>query len=383
MKVIKMKQRKSSEGVKAQVRTASVKKVSAAFGLVLTLAAVGAVGYYGATADKGGIATDEKEPVVTTAPAVTEAPVETYEADEEYSETVTWWKAGVEDYDFAEVTTTEAAEAETETTTTTKKTAAAKAETTTAAKKTTKATTTKKTSAKKTTVEEVNGLKVYATAAVNVRKGADTSYDKLGTLAPDTEVKVTGKTSDGWYRIKYGDQEGYVCADFFTTDKPAAATTAATTKAAKKTTTTTTAAKKAETTTTAAPQSNSGTISYTDEEYEMLCYVLQGEVGNCSEASKIAVANVVINRVKSGRFGNSIKAVLTAPNQFTAINGYYNRSKTPSQNTRDCALRALNGEDNSNGATYYYAPRYCGGATAAWFESLTFCMELDGQRYFR
>lgn len=376
----KMKQKKSSQSVRAQVKTVSVKKVSAAFGLVLTLAAVGAVGYYGASANKGGISTDDSDPVVTTAPTQTQAPlVEEYEADEngEYSETVTWWKAGVEDYDFAEVTTTEATKA-----TTAKKKTTTKAETTTtaAAKKTTKS------SAKKTTVEEVNGLKVYATAAVNVRTGADTSYDKLGTLSPDTAVSVTGKTSNGWYRIKYGDKTGYVSADYFTDEKPAAATEA-TTKAAKKEAVTTTAATKAKkkttTTTAAASTSNSGTISYTDEEYEMLCYVLQGEVGNCSEASKIAVANVVINRVKSGRFGANIKAVLTAPNQFTAIYGYYDRSKTPSQNTRDCALRALNGEDNSNGATYYYAPKYCGGATAAWFESLTFCMELDGQRYFK
>jgi spore germination cell wall hydrolase CwlJ-like protein len=115
----------------------------------------------------------------------------------------------------------------------------------------------------------------------------------------------------------------------------------------------------------------------------MLCYVLQGEVGNCSEQSKIAVANVIINRVKTGRFGSSISDVLTAPNQFTAINGYYSGRNKPTQNTIDCAKRALNGEDNSNGAVYYYAPQYCGGSTAAWFESLTFCMELDGQRYFK
>ena len=113
------------------------------------------------------------------------------------------------------------------------------------------------------------------------------------------------------------------------------------------------------------------------------CYVLQGEVGNCSEQSKIAVANVIINRVKTGRFGSSISDVLTAPNQFTAINGYYSGRNKPTQNTIDCAKRALNGEDNSNGAVYYYAPKYCGGSTAAWVESLTFCMELDGQRYFK
>ena len=44
---------------------------------------------------------------------------------------------------------------------------------------------------------------------------------------------------------------------------------------------------------------------------------------------------------------------------------------------------ALAGEDNTNGATYYYAPAYCGGSTAAWFETLQFCLEVDGQRYFK
>ena len=373
-----MKQTNSSEGVKAQVKTVSAKKVFAAFGLVLTAAAIGAVAIYGVSRSNRLETTDGIESVATTtAPAVTTAADEAdKEEDVEYSETVTWWKAGVEDYDFAEVT-------QAETTTTAKKTTTAaeesKTATTTAAAKTTK-----KTTAKKTTVEEVSGLKVYATAAVNVRSGADTKYEKLGTLAPDTGVSVTGKTSNGWYRIKYGDKTGYVTAEYFTTDKPAAVTTTAAAAKAAKTTTAATAKAAKKTTTTAAPTTtNSGTISYTDEEFEMLCYVLQGEVGNCSEASKIAVANVVINRVKSPNFGSSIKEVLTAPNQFTAIYGYYDGSKVPSQNTRDCALRALNGEDNSNGAVYYYAPQYCGGATAAWFESLTFCLEIDGQRYFK
>ena len=374
-----MKQTKSSEGVKAQVKTVSAKKVFAAFGLVLTAAAIGAVAIYGVSRSNRLETTDSVEAVATTASAVTTAaPEADKEEDVEYSETVTWWKAGVEDYDFAEVTQAETTAA------TTKKTTAATEGSKTVTTTTAAAKTTKKTTAKKTTVEEISGLKVYATAAVNVRSDADTSSEKLGTLAPDTGVSVTGKTSNGWYRIKYGDKTGYVTAEYFTTDKPAAVTTTAAAAKAAKTTTAATAKAAKKTTTTAAPATtNSGTISYTDEEFEMLCYVLQGEVGNCSEASKIAVANVVINRVKSPYFGSSIKEVLTAPNQFTAIYGYYDGSKVPSQNTRDCALRALNGEDNSNGAVYYYAPQYCGGATAAWFESLTFCLEIDGQRYFK
>ena len=380
MKVIKMKQTNNSETVKAQVRRASVKKVSAVFGLMLTAAAIGAVVIYGTANGGRNITTaDDKMPVATTAVTTVTAPeADSEAAEEEFSETVTWWKAGVEDYDFAEVTSAE-------TTTTTKKATTTK-KTTTAAKTTTKAakkTTTAAKTTKKATEEKVDSFKAYATAIVNVRKGADTTYDKLGTLAEGDEVTVNGKTSNGWYKVKFNGETGYVYAEYFTTDKPKTTTTAAA-KAEKKTTTTTTTAKKKAATTTAAPAVQSGSvISYTDEEYEMLCYVLQGEVGNCSEASKIAVANVVINRVKSPYFGSSIKEVLTAPNQFTAIYGYYDGSKVPSQNTRDCALRALNGEDNSNGAVYYYSPKYCGGSTAAWFESLTFCMELDGQRFFK
>lgn len=408
VKVITMKHSDHSENVKAQVRRLSAKKAAASAALCLTLLAVGAVSVFAFTGENR-ITTDENAVRAVTTASQNNAEdtliaeeYEEAEEDAEYSETVTWWKAGVEDYEFNDVTS--AAAAKKKTTTTTKKTAAAKkSEKTTTAAATTKAATTKKKTTKKVAVEDVSGLKVYSTAIVNVRTGAGTDYDKLATLMPDTEVSVTGKTSDGWYRIDYNGQTGYVSAEYFTDVKPVTTTAkktttkAATTTAAKKAetkaqTTTTTAAetkaKKSEktttTTTTAAKAAkNSGTVSYTDEEYEMLCYVLQGEVGSCSEASKIAVANVILNRVKDSRFANSISGVLTAPNQFTAISSYYSKTNSPSQNTRDCALRALQGEDNSNGAVYYYSPRYCGGATAAWFESLTFCMELDGQRYFK
>ena len=132
MKVIKMKQTNNSETVKAQVRRASVKKVSAVFGLMLTAAAIGAVVIYGtANGGKNITTADDKMPVATTAATTVTAPeADSEAAEEEFSETVTWWKAGVEDYDFAEVTSAE-------TTTTTKKATTTK-KTTTAAETTTR-----------------------------------------------------------------------------------------------------------------------------------------------------------------------------------------------------------------------------------------------------
>ena len=123
--------------------------------------------------------------------------------------------------------------------------------------------------------------------------------------------------------------------------------------------------------------------SYTQEEFNMLCYVVQAEAGYCAEKYKIAVANVVLNRVKSPRFANNIKAVLTARNQFTAISNYYTKRNKPNASTINCCKRALNGEDNTNGAVYYYSPRYVGGSVAAWFESMKLCVAWDSARFFK
>ena len=354
--VIKMKQKKTEDSIKRTAKP-SVRKVGTMLGSgALAVLMIGTVSIFALTSGNNEAQKDTKAAITNTkTTSVTEAETE---RDETYTSmnTVTWRKAGISEYKMAQ--------AESETTTSAKAT-------------TTKETETTKNAAKET---KVNNVTMVATEIVNVREKADKNSEIEAIVATDEEVIVTAETSDGWYKVTYGDYSGYVMKDYL--KKAEVTTTSAakseTTTAAKKSETKKTETKKATTS-----SSNSSVISYTDEEFNMLCYVLQGEVGNCSEQSKIAVANVIINRVKTGRFGSSISDVLTAPNQFTAINGYYSGRNKPTQNTIDCAKRALNGEDNSNGAVYYYAPQYCGGSTAAWFESLTFCMELDGQRYFK
>lgn len=372
-----MKQKKTGDASRKAAKP-SIRKVGTMLGsgalCVLTIGTISVCGLVGQVRDTENSKETKAAEVTTT--TVTERTENTYTA----LDTVNWRKASINEYELAQVVSTTA-------------------ETTTKASETTEKTTTSKAAD-----ETLDNVKLYATDIVNLRAKADKSSDVLAILDRDDEVIASRKTSDGWYAVKYGETEGYVMAEFLTETVPESAKTetAATTTAqktetkaaattTKKTTTaaeTQTAAKAESTTTTTKSKTEESTsdnavISYTDEEFEMLCYVLQGEVGNCSEGSKIAVANVVINRVKSSQFPNTIEGVLTAPNQFTAITGYYNRTKTPTQNTIDCAKRALEGEDNTNGAIFYYAPKYCGASTAAWFETLNFCFELDGQRYFK
>ena len=62
-------------------------------------------------------------------------------------------------------------------------------------------------------------------------------------------------------------------------------------------------------------------ISVTDREYIMLCNVVGHEYGSdwVPEAEKALVAEVVMNRVNSPQFPNTIYEVLMQPNQFTGL----------------------------------------------------------------
>ena len=123
---------------------------------------------------------------------------------------------------------------------------------------------------------------------------------------------------------------------------------------------------------------------YTQEEFDMIAAVVMHEVGYCSRASKIAVTNVILNRVKDGRFGSSIYEVLHKGNQFTAIQNYYHPRILPDEACRKAVMAALQGEDNSCGALYFCNPAYVNSdKSRQWFSSLELVFTLDNQNYYK
>lgn len=60
-------------------------------------------------------------------------------------------------------------------------------------------------------------------------------------------------------------------------------------------------------------------ISYDATDLAMLAAIIECEAGNQPYEGKLAVGSVVINRVNSPRFANSISGVLYAPGQFTPV----------------------------------------------------------------
>lgn len=59
------------------------------------------------------------------------------------------------------------------------------------------------------TVTDVSAVK-YAKQSSNVRSGPSTDYERIGSLALNQEVQITGQASTGWYRISYNGGEGFV-----------------------------------------------------------------------------------------------------------------------------------------------------------------------------
>ena len=71
---------------------------------------------------------------------------------------------------------------------------------------------------------------------------------------------------------------------------------------------------------------------------------------------QVAVAAVVLNRVRSASFPNTVSGVVYQQNAFTCVNnGSINN--TPDSSCIRAALDALNGWDPTGGCLYYYNPK--------------------------
>lgn len=103
--------------------------------------------------------------------------------------------------------------------------------------------------------------------------------------------------------------------------------------------------------------SGKAVISYTQAELDLLARLVTSEAGSEPYAAKVGVAAVVVNRVKSEQFPDTISSVIYQKSdgyyQFTPVeNGWINKPAT--QDAKRAALEALNGSDPSNGALYYF-----------------------------
>ena len=123
--------------------------------------------------------------------------------------------------------------------------------------------------------------------------------------------------------------------------------------------------------------SGSSNTSYSESDVYLLAKCIHAEARGEPYVGQVAVGAVVLNRVRSSQFPNSISGVIYQPWAFTAVNdGQINLE--PNESARKAAKDAMSGWDPTNGCLYYYNPKT---ATSKWIWSREVRLVIGRHRF--
>lgn len=110
---------------------------------------------------------------------------------------------------------------------------------------------------------------------------------------------------------------------------------------------------------------NSGTGDGNSNDVYLLAKVIYGEARGEPYTGKVAVGAVVLNRVDSSEFPDSLADVVYQPGAFSIVDdGQINLA--PDQEALRAARDAVNGWDPSGGSLFYYNPYKIGANSWMW-----------------
>ena len=125
------------------------------------------------------------------------------------------------------------------------------------------------------------------------------------------------------------------------------------------------------------PSSSSSSGGYSSSDLYLLARCVYGESRGEQYVGQVAVAAVVLNRVKSAAFPNSISGVIYQPYAFTCVSDGQLYLE-PDQSAYNAARDAMNGWDPTNGCLYYYNPAT---ATSAWIWSRPIMLQIGRHNF--
>ncbi len=119
---------------------------------------------------------------------------------------------------------------------------------------------------------------------------------------------------------------------------------------------------------TTAESSTSTTNASGNDMTDLLARLINGEARGETYEGQVAVGAVVLNRVKSPKFPNTISGVIYQKGQFSCVtDGQFNKPIDKESTVYKAAKEAMSGADPSNGALYFYNPKT---AKSKWLFSL-------------
>lgn len=195
-------------------------------------------------------------------------------------------------------------------------------------------------------IAEVGTLKAtISTDALRVRKEASENAGVYKLAKKDEKFTVVEEL-DGWIGVKVDDETvGYVSAEYatveFTTEKGKTNQELADEERAEQ-------LKKL--------TKNRGAVPSSVSETALLAALIQAEAGTQPYEGQLAVGAVVMNRVRSGGYPNTVMGVIMQPGQFPpATNGTVGAivSRGAKASCVRAAEAAINGETNVGGAMHF------------------------------
>lgn len=205
--------------------------------------------------------------------------------------------------------------------------------------------------------KEVGILTAYSeTETLRVRKEASLDSGVLGLLAMGEAVEAIEEDGD-WVSINYEGETGYVAAEYvkveFDLDTAESVEAIHAREAAEKEAARAQAAAERE----ATRKQQKEAVLTSASELNILAALVQCEAGGESYEGQLAVASVVMNRVRCGAYPNTITDVIYASGQFSPANSTKMSNLALSGNIKASCLQAaqeaINGNCNIGDALHF------------------------------
>lgn len=111
---------------------------------------------------------------------------------------------------------------------------------------------------------------------------------------------------------------------------------------------------------------NNKSVYLTNEDLFLMAQVVYAESRSEPYEGKVAVASVILNRLKSPQFPKTIKGVVLQKQAFSCVKGGKINIE-PDTTCYSAVIEALSGNDPSNNALFFYNPEI---ATSQWMKSV-------------
>ena len=196
------------------------------------------------------------------------------------------------------------------------------------------------------------------TNGLRIRSEADENASVITAVSEGTTLKVDSgvETDDKWVAVVYGGTTRYVSADYVTTslalgegvtieEEQAELARIAEEEAAKK------AAQVTEVTTV-----QNEAVEASVDDVTLLAAIIQCEAGNEVYEGQLAFGAVIMSRVRAGGYPSTVHDVIYQKSQFPPAGAGTVASvaaRGPKQSCLQAAQEALNGTDNTGGATCF------------------------------